>query len=477
MYYFCKKKRVGRKKKLPVIEKVTISGLAAEGKAMAKIDNKVLFVKYGVPGDVVDVQLTRKRKKYMEGKIVRVHQYSRDRVEPFCKHYGTCGGCAWQSIPYSMQLETKEKQVFETLTRLGGFEIEEKLPVIPSDGITRYRNKLEFTFSNKRWLSTEEIASGKEIDSNRALGFHVPGLFDKIVDIDECHLQDEPSNSIRQFVRDYTGMEDYQYFNIKNPGGLLRNLIIRTTLLGETMVILSFFREDKEKRDRILHAISQRFPEITSLFYVINPKGNDTILDLNVHLFKGREYILEQLEDLKFKIGPKSFFQTNSAQALKLYQLVREFANPDGHGIVYDLYTGTGTIANFLASGAKKVIGIENVPEAIEDARENARLNGIGNTSFHAADMKDILTVEFIEKEGRPDVIVLDPPRAGIHPDVAKTIKEAAPARIVYVSCNPGTQARDIGMISDDYKVKKVQPVDMFPHTHHIESVALLEKK
>jgi len=468
---------VGRKKKLPVLEKVIVTDLAAEGKAMAKIDNKVLFMKYGVPGDVVDVQLTRKRKKYMEGKITRVHQYSKDRVEPFCSHYGTCGGCAWQSIPYTMQLKAKEKQVFDTLTRLGGFDIEEKLPVIPSEKIKHYRNKLEFTFSNKRWLSTDEISSGKEIDSNRALGFHVPGLFDKIVDIEKCHLQEEPSNSIRQFTRDYSGKENLPYYNIKNQGGFLRNLIIRNTLLGETMVILSFFQDDKLKREKTLEAIMEAFPKITSLFYVINPKGNDTILDLDVHLYKGREYILEQLEGLKFKIGPKSFFQTNSDQALKLYQITREFANLSGNETVYDLYTGTGTIANFIAKQSGKVIGIENVPEAIDDARENARINGIKNTVFHAADMKDILTTEFIEKEGHPDVIVLDPPRAGIHPDVAKTIQEAAPERIVYVSCNPGTQARDISLISETYKVKKVQPVDMFPHTHHIESVALLEKK
>ncbi|MDA3930952.1 MAG: 23S rRNA (uracil(1939)-C(5))-methyltransferase RlmD [Prolixibacteraceae bacterium] len=461
----------------PLYENVTIIDIAAEGKAIAKIDDVVLFVPQGIPGDVVDVQVTKKRKKFREGRIVKFHEYSSERVDAFCEHFGVCGGCKWQSLPYDKQLFYKQKQVKDQLTRIGKVDLPEISPILGSAKTTFYRNKLEFTFSNRRWLTNEEVQSDAEITDNDSLGFHIPGLYDKIVTINKCWLQGEPSNPIRNAVHKHALENELEYFDIKVQKGLLRNLIIRTSTTGELMVIVSFFRNDKEEIDALMQMLADTFPEITSLMYVINQKGNDTIIDQEILVFKGNDHIFEDMEGIKFKIGPKSFYQTNSEQAYELYKVARDFAQISGEEVVYDLYTGTGTIANFVASSAKKVVGIEYVPEAIEDAKENSVLNKIDNTLFFAGDMKKVLNSDFIAEHGQPDVIITDPPRAGMDAPVIETILNAAPLRIVYVSCNPATQARDLDLLDAMYKVEKVQPVDMFPHTHHVENVVLLVRK
>lgn len=468
---------MARNRKKPFYENVKISDIGAEGKAIAKVGDMVVFTKLAIPGDVVDLQVTKKRKRYQEAFIKEYKQLSDDRIDAFCEHFGTCGGCKWQMLPYQKQLYYKQKQVKDQLTRIGKVELPEISPILGSEKETFYRNKLEFTFSNKRWLTYQEVEDGGEINKPNALGFHVPGLFDKVIDINKCWLQAEPSNRVRNFINKYASENQLEYFDIKEQKGFLRTLIIRTTSTGELMVILTFYHEDIEKREGILNALKNEFPEVTSLLYVINNKGNDTITDQTVHVFSGRDYILEEMEGLKFKIGPKSFYQTNSDQAYELYKVAREFANLSGSETVYDLYTGTGTIANFVSGNAKKVVGIEYVPEAIEDANVNASINGIKNASFYAGDMKDILNPEFIKENGVPDVVITDPPRAGMHADVVKTIIEMSPKRIVYVSCNPATQARDIAILDEFYQIEKIQPVDMFPHTHHVENVVLLTKK
>ena len=465
-----------RNKKHPLLEKILIEDIAAEGKALARVNNKVVFTTFAVPGDVVDVQIVKKRKSYMEGYITRIHEYSPMRVEPFCEHFGLCGGCKWQNLPYIEQLKFKQRQVSDQLKRIGRFEFNEVSPIIGSQKTTYYRNKLEFTFCSSRWLTNEEIATNNDIPVEPALGFHIPGMFDKVFDVKNCYLQTELSNAIRLEVRKYALQHDLPFYNIRNKEGFLRNLIIRTTSTGDLMTIFSFFFDDVEKRNELLNHIKNCFPQITSLLYVVNPKANDTINDLDIITFSGNGFILEKMEGLQFKIGPKSFYQTNSDQAHVLYKVAREFAGLTGSELVYDLYTGTGTIAQFIANSSSKVIGIEYVPEAIEDAKENSRINNILNVDFFAGDMKDILVDSFFQVQGYPDVVILDPPRAGIHEDVANALLRANPSRIVYVSCNPATQARDIALLSEKYKVVRVQPVDMFPHTHHVENVVLIER-
>ena len=466
-----------KKKELPVIEQVEIVDVAAEGKAIARVNDLVVFVPFVAPGDIVDLQLHRRKHKYAEGRVLKIHKYSDVRTEPFCSHFGICGGCKWQHLPYEQQLFYKQKQVEDNLIRIGKISLPEISPIKGSSKIQFYRNKLEFTFSNKSWLTQEELNSEQTFDCRNALGFHIPGMFDKVLDIKKCWLQDDISNLIRLEIRKYTIEHNYPFFDLREQSGLMRNIIVRTASTGEIMLIVVFFRKDTEKIQALMSHIAEVFPQITSLLYVINQKANDTIPDQKVHVFRGRDYIIESMEDLQFKIGPKSFYQTNSEQAYELYKIVRDFAGLNGTELVYDLYTGTGTIANFIASQAHKVIGIEYVPEAIEDAKVNSALNGIENILFYAGDMKDILTQDFINEHGRPDVIITDPPRAGMHDDVIKTILFAEPGKIVYVSCNPATQARDLGLLDEKYKVTRVQPVDMFPHTHHVENVVLLKKK
>ena len=470
---------MGRNKKsLPLLEQVTITDVAAEGKAIAKVNDMVIFVPFVAPGDVVDIQLTRKKNSYAEGKAVHFHSYSPHRVEPFCQHFGVCGGCKWQHIPYEDQLKYKQKQVLDNLTRIGKVQPEEVLPILGSAKTTFYRNKLEFTFSNKKWLTEEEVKSGVTPDTWNGVGFHIPTLFDKVLDIQKCWLQDDISNRIRNCIKAYClSHEGYPFFDLRNQEGFIRTLMIRTASTGDLMVVVVFFHEDQERREALLSHVAEQFPEINSLLYVINGKCNDTITDQEVIVFKGKDHIIEEMEGLHFKVGPKSFYQTNSEQAYNLYKVARSFAGLTGNELVYDLYTGTGTIANFVARQSKQVIGIEYVPEAIEDAKVNASLNGLENTLFYAGDMKDILTADFIQQHGRPDVIITDPPRAGMHDDVIKTILAAEPKRVVYVSCNPATQARDLSLLDVKYALKKVQPVDMFPHTHHVENVVLLEKR
>lgn len=466
---------MARKKKKPFYESVKIENIGAEGKALARVGDMVIFTKYAVPGDIVDLQVTRKKRRYAEAVVTKYREYSHDRVEAFCEYFGTCGGCKWQFLPYEKQLFYKQKQVEDQLQRIGKVELPELMPIIGSEENTFYRNKLEFTFSNKRWLSIDEIKS--EVSNLNALGFHIPGLFDKIININKCWLQPEPSNKIRNFINDYAVQNDLEFFDIKSQTGFLRTLIIRTSSTGEVMIVLSFFKENEEQRCKLLEAVKVQFPEITSLLYVINSKGNDTITDQDIILYSGRDYIFEEMEGLKFKIGPKSFYQTNSDQAYTLYKVVRDFASLDGGEIIYDLYTGTGTIANFIAKNAMKVIGIEYVPEAIEDAKENSRINKIENTNFFAGDIKEVLNIDFVKEHGHPDLIITDPPRAGMHADVVNTLLEIMPDRIIYVSCNPATQARDLSLWDVAYNIEKIQAVDMFPHTHHVENVALLLKK
>ena len=475
------KNNVARKKKeLPLLEKVTITDVAAEGKALAKVNDLVVFVPYVVPGDVVDLQVKRKKNHYAEAVAVKFHEKSPMRAEPFCQHYGVCGGCKWQCLSYEDQIRYKQKQVFDNLTRIGKIELPEFMPILGSEKTKFYRNKLEFTFSNKRWLTEDEVKQDVKYDQMNAVGFHIPGAFDKVLAIEKCWLQDDISNRIRNAIRDYAYEHGYSFFDLRSQEGLLRNMMVRTSSTGELMVLLQckvVNEDDRSKMMQILQYVADSFPEITSLMYVINNKCNDTIGDLDVEVFKGNDHIFEEMEGLRFKVGPKSFYQTNSEQAYNLYKVAREFAGLTGNELVYDLYTGTGTIANFVSRKAKKVIGIEYVPEAIEDAKVNSAINGIDNTLFYAGDMKDILTQDFINEHGRPDVIITDPPRAGMHNDVIVVIMFAAPERIVYVSCNPATQARDLQLLDSMYKVMAVQPVDMFPHTHHVENVVLLEKR
>ena len=468
---------MSRKHQETILENVVVESVAAEGKALAHIDGAVLFLQFAVPGDIVDVKVTKKRKNYMEGYILRIVKPSEYRLEPFCRHFGVCGGCKWQPLPYRMQLEAKQQQVYDQLVRIGHLEVPEVSPIIPSEKTEHYRNKLEFTFSERRWIETWENPDEIAPEDRVGLGFHVGRFFDKVLDIKHCYLQKEPSDSIRLFIRRYAVSHGLSFFNIREHRGLLRNMIIRTTEAGATMLIMCFYYDDPEARKGLLDAVAEAFPQITSIYYVINGKANDSIADRECILYKGEETICEEMEGLKFRIGPKSFYQTNTLQAYRLYSVVRDFACLQGNETVYDLYTGTGTIAQFVSGRARKVIGIEYVPEAIEDAKANAKANGIANCEFFAGDMKDVLNADFIAQHGHPDVVILDPPRAGIHPDVAEVILEAAPDRIVYVSCNPASQARDLALLGERYRITAVQPVDMFPHTHHVENVAALVRK
>lgn len=465
-----------KKKEKTILHNVLIEEVAAEGNAIARVDGKVLFVPQAVPGDVADIYVTKSKKNYMEGYIADIIHPSPYRQKPFCIHYGICGGCKWQPLPYRMQLEAKEKQVYDQLVRIGRLDVPEIEPIIGSEKQRYYRNKLEFTFSKRRWLLDGENPDEVTGNDRLGLGFHVGRFFDKVLDIKECHLQPEPSNDIRLFIKRHALENGIEFFDLREHTGVLRNLTIRTASSGETMIILSVTRFD-EKIAELLNAVADNFPQISSVYYFINTKANDSTSDLTAVLYRGKDAIYEEMEGLRFRIGPKSFFQTNSLQAYNLYKVTREFAGLTGKETVYDLYTGTGTIAQFVSSRASKVIGIEYVREAVEDAAANCRDNGISNCEFFAGDMKDILTGEFLKEHGRPDVIILDPPRAGIHPDVAKTILEAAPERIVYVSCNPASQARDIALLSERYSIGRVRPVDMFPQTHHVENVVLLNRK
>jgi len=462
-----------RKKNLPLLEKVEIIDAGSEGKAVARTENKVVFVPFAAPGDVCDVQVTRKRKSYFEGRVVKYHEKSSFRTEPECQHFGLCGGCKWQHIQYDKQLEYKQKQVTDNLVRIGKLKIPEVLPIIASDSHYHYRNKLEFTFSNKKWLTDNTVDRSDE-NMMKGLGFHLPGKFDRILDVEECLLQHDLTNKIRNSIKDYTIKQGYSFYDVYKWEGLMRNIIFRNTTLDEWMVIVVFNEDEKGLILELMYFIKEQFPEITSLMYVINNKRNPDISDLEIRWFAGQEYIIEEMEDLKFKIGPKSFFQTNSRQALKLYSVARDFADLKGHENVYDLYTGTGTIANFIARNAKKVTGIEYVADAIEDAKENSTLNDIKNTSFHAGDIIEVLNDDFVKQHGKPDVIISDPPRAGMHEKAVKKILELGPEKVVYVSCNPATQARDIALMKDHYDIKKIQPVDMFPQTQHVENIALL---
>lgn len=469
-----------KRKPFPVIEQVTITDVAAEGKAIARVDGMAVFVPYVVPGDVVDLQIKKKKHSYAEAEAVRFHQLSPDRSVPFCPHFGVCGGCKWQCLPYGKQLFYKHKQVEETLRRIAKVDLPEIRPILGSKKTREYRNKLEFGFCNKRWLTTEEVASGTAFDDMTATGFHITGAFDKILDIEECHLMDNVNNRLRNGVKTFAREHGFSFFDYRTSSGLMRNMMVRTSTTGELMVVMQFCihtREEEAQALEVMAFIHREFPEVSALLYVNNTKCNDTIGDLDIITYSGTDYIYEEMEGLRFKVGPKSFYQTNSLQAYELYKVAREFAGLSGNELVYDLYTGTGTIANFVAGKARKVIGIEYVPEAIEAAKVNACLNGLDNTLFFAGDMKDILTREFISEYGRPDVIITDPPRAGMHGDVVKTILFAAPERIVYVSCNPATQARDLSLLDNYYRVEAVQPVDMFPQTHHVENVVLLQRR
>lgn len=469
-----------KRKPLPILENITITDVAAEGKALARVDDMVVFVPYAIPGDVVDIQLRRKRRNFAEGDVVRVHTYSKQRIEPFCEHFGVCGGCKWQSLPYAEQLRYKQQQVVDALSRIGKVELPEISPILGSEQTREYRNKLEFGFSNKRWLTLEEVRSGVKFDDMNAVGFHITGAFDKILDISACHLMGDINNRLRNGLRAYAKTHGLSFYDFRAHTGLLRNMMVRSASTGELMLLLQFCIETLEEEQQaqgVLTYIKENFPEITSLLYVNNRKLNDTIGDLEVMTYAGADCIYEEMEGLRFKVGPKSFYQTNSRQAYELYKVARDFAGLTGDELVYDLYTGTGTIANFVARQARKVVGIEYVPEAIEDAKVNAELNGLSNTAFFAGDMKDILTKDFLANHGRPDVIITDPPRAGMHTDVIDVLLFAAPKRIVYVSCNPATQARDLQLLDEAYRVVKVQPVDMFPQTHHVENVVLLEKR
>lgn len=467
---------VRKERELQVYEKIEITDAGSEGKSIGRINDKVIFVPFVVPGDVIDIRVTKNRKSYLEGKAIRFHKYSKKRTEPRCEHFGICGGCRWQNMKYEEQLFYKQKQVKDNLIRIGNLDIPEILPVIPSKKIYYYRNKLEFTFSNKKWLTDyNRDIKFEELNMN-GLGFHIPGMFDRVLDLNNCYLQDEPSNSIRLAVKRYADENKLEFYNVKKWSGFLRNLIIRNSAAGELMVILVFNYEDQEKITGLLDFIAEKFPEITSLMYIINQKKNDIFSDLEVKLYKGKPFIMEEMEGLKFKIGPVSFYQTNSRQAYELYKITREYAGLKGEEVVYDFYTGTGTIANFIASKAQKVIGIDNVPSAIEDAIENSKINHITNILFYAGDIAKVLDAEFVRKNGTPEVIITDPPRAGMHEKVVRQILKISPERIVYISCNPATQARDVAILIEKYHIEKIQPVDMFPHTHHVENVMLLRR-
>lgn len=469
-----------KKKPLPLLEKILITDVAAEGKALARVDDLVVFAPYVVPGDVVDLQVRRNKHSYAEAEAVRFHERSPLREEPFCQHFGVCGGCKWQCLKYEEQLRYKQKQVVDALTRIGKVELPEVMPILGSRHTRAYRNKLEFGFSNKKWLTLEQISSGVVFDNMNAVGFHIPGAFDKILDIDHCYLMDDVNNRIRNDIRQYAFDHGLSFFDLRAQQGLLRGMMLRNSATGELMLLMQFHwtsQHEQQEAMALMQHLSEKFPEVTSLLYVNNLKANDTVGDLDIQTFAGTDFIYETMEGLRFKVGPKSFYQTNTEQAYELYSVARKFAALTGSELVYDLYTGTGTIANFVARQARAVVGIEYVPEAIEDAKVNAELNQIDNASFFAGDMKDILTREFLEEHGRPDVIITDPPRAGMHKDVVDTILFAAPQRIVYVSCNPATQARDLQLLNADYKVEAVQPVDMFPHTHHVENVVLLIRR
>ena len=466
-----------RRKDYPLIEGLHITTLAAEGKAMGKVDNQVVFVPMTVPGDVVDVQVRKHHRRFMEATVVRFIEKSPLRVEPFCEHFGVCGGCKWQSLPYEEQLNQKTKQVEDQLVRIGHLDIPEVRPCLGSERTREYRNKLEFTFADKRWLTYEEIAEGGDIATTPAVGFHIPGCFDKVLDIRKCHLQVDLSNRIRLATKQFCIDNGYSFHNARAHEGLMRTMVIRTASTGEVMVIVVFNENDTERINALMSHLRDMFPEITSLIYMINEKWNDSLGDREPICFAGKDHIIEEMEGLKFKVGPKSFYQTNSEQAYELYKVTRDFADLKPTDTLYDLYTGTGTIANFCARRAKRVVGVEYVPEAIEDAKVNSMINSIDNTTFYAGDMKDVLSDDFIKRNGQPDVIILDPPRAGVDERVIEVIKRAAPQRMVYVSCNPSTQARDLALLSDMYKIEAVQPVDMFPHTHHVENVVKLRLK
>jgi 23S rRNA (uracil1939-C5)-methyltransferase len=468
-----------RRREHPLIEGLEITAVAAEGKAMGHHEGKVVFVPLAVPGDVVDVQIRNQRRRFMEGYVVRWVKRSPLRAEPFCEHFGVCGGCSWQNLPYSEQLRFKRQQVEDQLRRIGHLELppEGVRPTVGSEATTLYRNKLEFTFAPRRWFTYEEIAEGADIESSPALGFHVPGMFDKILDIKKCWLQPDPSNDIRLETKRFCIERGYEFYNIREHTGEVRNIVIRTASTGEVMVIVVFAEATSERIEALMEHLRETFPAITSLMYMVNTKLNDSLGDLTAHLHSGRDHIFEEMEGLRFKIGAGSFYQTNSAQAYELYKIAREAAGLTGSEVVYDLYTGTGTIANFVARSAAKVVGIEYVAEAIEDARANSAANGIANTSFWAGDMKRVLDDAFVAANGRPDVVILDPPRAGVDAPVIDVILRAAPRTIVYVSCNPATQARDIALLSEAYTIASVQPVDMFPHTHHVENVVKLVRK
>lgn len=469
---------MARKRKKILLENITVADAGAKGKAVTRLDNGlVVFIQGAVPGDVCDVLVHKKRKSFMEGRPVKFHSYSDLRRDPACEHFGLCGGCKWQFMDYKHQLHFKQKEVKESLTRIGGIEIPTISPILGCKDEFRYRNKMDYAFTNRRWITTEERGTGEEVLERNGVGFRVAGFWDKVIDLNECHLQEEPSNSIRKAARDYALEYKLEFFDIAEKEGFLRNLIIRMSSTGEIMTIFQFFKEDLEKREGLLNHIAEKFPEITSLLYCINPKGNETIFDLDIITYKGNDCIYEYMEGLKFKIGPKSFYQTNSAQAYELYKVTRDFANISEDDLVYDLYTGTGTIAQFVSRKAKKVVGVEFVPEAIEDAKENAKNNNIDNCTFYVGDMKEVFTENFIRKNGNPDIIITDPPRDGMHKKVVGQILDIAPKKVVYVSCNPATQARDLALMNEHYKVTKVQPIDMFPQTFHVENVVLLEKR
>lgn len=469
-----------KKKPLPILEGVTITDVAAEGKSLARVNDMVVFVPFAVPGDVVDLQVRKKKHHYCEAEVVRFIKYSERRAEPVCQHFGICGGCKWQNLPYEDQLKAKQKQVHDQLTRIGKVELPDFRPILGSEKIYEYRNKLEFSCSNKRWLTKEEVNSGVQLNHKNAIGFHITGAFDKIYPIEKCWLMDDLCNQIRNEIRDYALNNGISFFDVREQTGLLRDIMIRNSSTGEWMVLVQFkFQEqgDEQRAHDLLQHIGDRFPQITSLLYVNNQKCNDTFSDQTVEVFKGKDHITEMMDKLQFKVAAKSFYQTNTQQAFHLYEVARQLAQLTGKELVYDLYTGTGTIANFVARHAQQVIGIEYVEDAIADAKANSKCNGIENILFYAGDMKDILTDEFVKQHGKPDVIITDPPRAGMHPDVIQTILRAAPKRIVYVSCNPATQARDLEVLNEQYRVEAVQPVDMFPHTPHVENVVLLEQR
>jgi 23S rRNA (uracil1939-C5)-methyltransferase len=461
-----------------ILENLTLTDAGAKGKAVGHAeDGRVVFVTGAIPGDVIDARVTKKRKAMYEATPVAIHTYSDKRTEPKCEHFGTCGGCKWQNMEYKYQLEYKQNEVVNNLTRIGHIELPEITPISASSEQYFYRNKMEFSFSDTRWITVEEMEDGKEISDRNACGFHIPGRWDKILDVKNCYLQEEPSNEIRLEAKQFAEDNGYEFFNPYSQQGFLRTMMVRTSSTGEIMVVIQFAKEDVEKREAILNHLADKFPSITALMYTINSKGNDSMYDLDIIAYKGQDHIFEEMEGLRFKIGPKSFYQTNSKQAYELYKITRDFADLKGDELVYDLYTGTGTIAQFVAKKAKKVIGVEAVPDAIRDAKENAKNNGIDNTVFYTGDMKDVFNDAFIAENGTPDVIITDPPRDGMHKNVIAKILEIGAPRIVYVSCNSATQARDLAIMDEMYKVVKMQPVDMFPQTHHVENVVLLEKR